>query len=36
MRSVKLHEAQGDVSVIRFSQQATRAALTREEEARFE
>jgi hypothetical protein len=36
VRSVKLHEAQGDASVIRFSQQTTAQALTRDEEARFE
>lgn len=36
VRSVKLHEAQGDSSVIRFSQQAVAQALTRDEEARYE
>jgi outer membrane lipoprotein-sorting protein len=36
VRSVKLHEAQGDSSLIRFSQQAGAATLTREEEQRFD
>lgn len=36
VRGVRLHEAQGDVSAIRFSQQSTAAALTREEEQRFD
>lgn len=36
VRGVRLHEALGDVSAIRFSQQATAAALTREEEQRFD
>jgi len=36
VRGVRLHEAQGDVSAIRFSQQAAAAALTREEEQRFD
>lgn len=36
VRVVQLHEAQGDTSVIRFSQQAASATLTRDEEQRFE
>lgn len=36
VRGVRLHEALGDVSAIRFSQQSTAAALTREEEQRFD
>lgn len=36
VRSVQLTEAQGDSSVIRFSEQATAQALTREEAARFD
>jgi len=36
VRSVQMQEAQGDSSIIRFSQQAGAAALTREEEQRFE
>lgn len=36
VRTVRLHEGQGDLSVIRFSQQVSAAALTREEAQRFE
>ncbi len=36
VRGVRLSEAQGDASVIRFSALATAASLTREEAARFE
>jgi hypothetical protein len=36
LRTVRLQEAQGDASVIRFSQQSGAAALTREEELRFD
>jgi outer membrane lipoprotein-sorting protein len=36
VRVVQLHEAQGDMSTIRFSQQAASATLTRDEEQRFE
>lgn len=36
VRSVRLAEAQGDVSVIRFSQQSSAAAPNREEAARFD
>jgi hypothetical protein len=36
VRGVRLHEAQGDVSAIRFSQHVAAPALTREEELRFD
>ena len=36
LRQVRLSEGQGDSSVIRFSQHTASAALTREEEARFD
>ena len=36
VRAVRLHEAQGDISVIRFSAQVPSGGLTREEAARFE
>jgi hypothetical protein len=36
VRAVRLFEAQGDASAIRFSQHASADALTREEEGRFE
>jgi hypothetical protein len=36
VRGVRLHEAQGDVSAIRFSQQTGAGALTRDEEQRFD